>query len=245
MLNWSYLLSIALFLFEITIVTFLYLTLPQRRGNLACSDCDSKINIFDFLIHSKCQSCGNRFNFDGFWIMGILLISNLYLWFSSANLNLMIQRSFILAYFTLIFFIDLRTHYIFHSTTIFGMIGALILGFLNGHFLSSVVGALSGFALMFIFYLFGIAFTKFKNRNSNPGTELEEALGFGDVTLGTVIGGLVTFEFVFNALITGILLAGMISLFLIIKMLVQKQYSNLFIAYGPYLILGSIPYILF
>jgi len=245
MLNWSYLLSITLFFLETAIVTYFYITLPQKKGNLACYDCDSKINIFDFLIYSKCASCGNRFNFDGFWIIGILLFSNIYLSISSANTNLMIQRSIILAYFTLIFFIDIRTHYIFHTTTMFGLLGALILGFLNGNFLSSLVGALSGFALMFIFYLFGIAFTKFKNRNSNPGNELEEALGFGDVTLGTVIGGLVTFEFVFNALITGILLAGMVSLFLIIKMLFQKQYSNLFIAYGPYLILGSIPYILF
>jgi|GEM_PF-5383331 len=245
MLNWSLILSIPLFLFETFIVTYFYLTLPQKRIDLACSDCDSKINLTDFLFTSKCPSCGNRFHFDGFSIMGILFITNLYLGLSSPNLSAMIQRSLIIAYLTLIFFIDLRTHYIFHTTTIIGLFGALSLGLFNGQFLSSLIGALAGFGLMFILYRFGIAFTKYKNRNSAPGTELEEALGFGDVTLGTVIGGLVTFEFVFNALITGILFAGLVSLFLIIKMLIQKQYSNLFIAYGPYLILGSIPYILF
>lgn len=240
-----WILSFFLFIFNLFTISYLYLTLPVKKTGLSCHGCGSAIGWRDFLIQSKCFHCYGRLNFDGYIIFGILAISQIYIAFTAVTLSALVQNSLIIAYFTLIFMIDFRTHYIFHITTAFGLFFALLIAVINDKLIPSLLGAGMGFLLMYIFYLLGLAYTKFKNRKKPNQEQLEDALGFGDVTLSTVIGAFTTSQFVIQALISGILLAGFVSILLIIRMLFQKNYSDLFIAYGPYLILGSLPYILF
>lgn len=139
--------------------------------------------------------------------------------------------------------IDFRYRYIFHKTTVPGFIAALLLAFVQGKLLSAILGAVSGFVMMLVFYYLGVLYSKYKNRKNKGGELLEEALGFGDVTLAGVLGAFLGFGSVFQALFGGIFLAGGISLLLIVKMLIKKEYTDLFIAYGPYLIIASLPFL--
>jgi len=139
--------------------------------------------------------------------------------------------------------IDLRYRYIFHKTTLPGFVIAMIFAWTQQQFLSALLGAVSGFGLMLVFYYFGTLYTKYKNRKDPGQAPLEEALGFGDVTLAGVLGALLGFGSIFQALFAGIFLAGAVSLFMIVRMLIKKEYTDLFIAYGPYLIIASLPFL--
>jgi len=68
----------------------------------------------------------------------------------------------------------------------------------------------------------------------------EVALGFGDVTLATIIGLAVGFPGVIEALLRGILAAGLFSIAYLVFMKIRRRYSAFTpIPYGPFLILGA------
>jgi leader peptidase (prepilin peptidase)/N-methyltransferase len=69
----------------------------------------------------------------------------------------------------------------------------------------------------------------------------EVAFGFGDVTLATVIGLLLGFPAVIEALMRGILYAGVFSILYLIYLRLRKRYASFIpIPYGPFLILGAL-----
>lgn len=239
--------TIAIFIFlsiaEIFIVSYLFLTLPFASKRMSCDACEKPINLPAFLFKSKCESCGSRHKYDGYWIIALSLIGNIYLLITTPSWVEFSVSSFILAYLLLIFMIDLRYRYIFHKTTLLGFVFALILATTRNKFLSALLGAIAGFLMMLAFYYLGVLYSKYKNRKHTQAEPLEEALGFGDVTLAGVLGAFLGFGSVFQALFTGIFLAGGMSLLMIIKMLIKKEYTDLFIAYGPYLIIASLPFL--
>lgn len=97
--------------------------------------------------------------------------------------------------------------------------------------------------MMLCFFYLGVLYSKYKNKKNPMGEQLEEALGFGDVTLAGVLGAFLGFDSVFYALFAGIFLAGGYSLLMIARMLFKKQYTDIFMAYGPCLIIASAPYL--
>ena len=82
-----------------------------------------------------------------------------------------------------------------------------------------MVGAASGFALFYLAYLLG-------NRLFGPG-----ALGFGDVTLATMLGAMLGIQVIF-ALVLGIMLAGLWSVLGLLSGRLTRRTS---FAYGPFL----------
>ena len=76
----------------------------------------------------------------------------------------------------------------------------------------------------------------------------EEALGGGDVYLLGVLGLMLGWPFIFNALILGILFGGAVSLLFILALIIRRRYSSeslmTFIPYGPYFIISAF-YLLF
>jgi hypothetical protein len=68
----------------------------------------------------------------------------------------------------------------------------------------------------------------------------EEALGSGDVILVTILGFIVGWPLIWLCLLYGILLGGLISLFIILGLVISGKYKTgalmTFIPYGPYFI---------
>ncbi|MFN3309843.1 MAG: prepilin peptidase, partial [Anaerolineales bacterium] len=77
-------------------------------------------------------------------------------------------------------------------------------------------------------------------RNKASSTLDEEALGFGDVNLFTILGLLLGMPAILVALWIAIFSAGVFSLAVIVRLLLLKQYrSNVAIPYAPFLVFGA------
>jgi len=165
----------------------------------------------------------------------------------------------ILIYFGIITVIDLEHRLILHPTSLAGAVLGLIVGTyihsradgLLGGIGNSLLGGLFGFGVMFLLYQFGALVARIRARKmqaAGQADDEEEALGGGDVYLLGVLGLMLGWPFIFNALILGILFGGAVSLLFVIALLVQRRYSSeslmTFIPYGPYFIIGAF-YVLF
>lgn len=218
--------------------------LPTRSIKSVCSNCceESEFNLNIYYM-THCKMCAAKPSRRSFIILALSVIGSVLIAIYDPLQNLLFGWG-ILFYFLILVFIDIEHHLILHSTTLFGLFFGTIVGMALHGFKSSIIGGAFGLVFIGLFYILGIFYAKFKNRGKTMNEGLDEALGFGDVTLATVLGLLLGHAEVFPALILGIFLAGGYSMVLIIKMILTKKYdSHLYIPYGPFLIFGAVHFI--
>lgn len=230
-------------------VDYLADVLPTRSkwGRPVCSHCGTEREWRDYFTLSPCRAC----KVPRHWRSVITLIAgvtlSLALW-TFPPLKWGYWYSFlILTFLGLVIIIDIEHHLILHPVTLVGAILGFIIGSLTNGFLRTLLGGIIGFIFMLIFYLLGILFARFRARRLGLDPSDEEALGFGDVTISGVLGLLLGFLNVLYGLITGILLAGLFSIVLMGWLLLTKKFKsgNIYIPYGPFLILGACVYLFF
>ncbi|MGW8144001.1 MAG: hypothetical protein ACWGN2_06365, partial [Anaerolineales bacterium] len=91
----------------------------------------------------------------------------------------------------------------------------------------------------------GALFARYIVRRSQSGFN-DEALGFGDVILGGILGLFLGWPAIIGGLFLSILLAGAVSLFyLLVSLLARKYRAFSFIPYGPFMIAGAVALIFF
>ena len=122
---------------------------------------------------------------------------------------------------------DLEHRLILHVVTVPGTLLALVGSvFISGNsLLFALLGAALGFVVFFSFFWLGKVLF-------GPG-----ALGFGDVTLATMMGAMVGFPAIIFALVLGIFLGGFLTFFLLV---VGQLTLRSHVAYGPYLAVAGI-----
>jgi leader peptidase (prepilin peptidase)/N-methyltransferase len=115
----------------------------------------------------------------------------------------------------------------------------------------SLLGGLFGFAVMLLLYKFGELVARYRARKmaaAGQADDEEEALGGGDVYLAGVLGLMLGWPFIVQALVLGVLLGGLISIIFLLALVLRRRYSSealmTFIPYGPYFILSAF-YLLF
>jgi carbon starvation protein len=86
--------------------------------------------------------------------------------------------------------IDIEHRLILHWVSLFGAALSLVIGIYIRGWQATLLGGLVGFVIMFSLYFLGIMFVRFINRRRMRTPE-GEALGFGDVILGGVLGLLI------------------------------------------------------
>jgi leader peptidase (prepilin peptidase)/N-methyltransferase len=153
----------------------------------------------------------------------------------------------VLAFFGLVIVIDVEHRLILHVVTLFGAVLGVVAGFSRlSSPARSLLGGATGFIIMLVLYLLGTLFARYRARKLGVD-DGEEALGFGDVTISGVLGLMLGFPNILYALVTGILLAGAYSLALILTLVLRKKFESIsiYIAYGPFLVLGSAFYYFF
>ncbi len=225
------------------VVNYLADVLPINRRLVqpACTICNSPLNYRYYILWPrKCHSCGNRANIRH-WIVqlgSLLLIMFIWNFRSSIELNF-IPAFLVVMYFILVAVIDYEHRLIIHQLSLPGAILGLWAGISLHGITSTLVGGLAGFICMLILYLFGSVFISWLARHRQK-TLGEEALGFGDVILGGVLGLYIGMPGIIISIMLAILSAGVVSLIYLTVMILKKEYhSNLTIPYGPFLILGA------
>ena len=99
---------------------------------------------------------------------------------------------------------------------------------------------------MYLLYILGVLFSRIRLgrlRKQGRAADDEEALGWGDVTLGVVLGLLLGWPLIWLALLLGILIGGVIGLVIVIAAVLRGAYGRqaltLFMPYGPSLVIGA------
>jgi leader peptidase (prepilin peptidase)/N-methyltransferase len=232
-------------------VNYLADFLPKyRRLSIPrCLVCETKISYFRFFIwNRRCPTCQHARSRRTWLVEIISIISAIWLWNDPpASIGFWVGL-ILLAYFILVATIDIEHRLILHPISVFGGILGLGLGTWLHGLPRTVLGGLAGFGTMLFFYFMGWVLIRVLNRwrGLRLGDEDGEALGFGDVILGGVLGLILGWPGVAASLFLTILLAGLASLLYLILMVVLHRYhSNQTLPYGPFLVIGAVVLIYF
>jgi prepilin signal peptidase PulO-like enzyme (type II secretory pathway) len=235
------------------------LPFTRRFSQPTCPHCQAAFSWADYLTLRSCRNCGRSRSLRT-WLVQILAVAAfVYFWlFPSKALGIPLGM-IVLIYFGIITVIDLEHRLILHPTSLAGAVLGLIVGTsihsrMDGFLMGigkSLLGGLFGFGVMFLLYQLGAFVARFRARRMRAAGQAEddeEALGGGDVYLAGVLGLMLGWPFILNALVLGVLLGGLISFIFILSLLARRRYMGdalmTFIPYGPYFIIGAF-YLLF
>jgi leader peptidase (prepilin peptidase)/N-methyltransferase len=165
---------------------------------------------------------------------------NLYIWYNPPfKLGFWLGAALML-FFWLVLVIDLEHRLIMHPVSLFGLGMGFLTGSIRQGWMSTLLGGLAGLGIMLTLYLLGVAFAKIRAKRLGVD-DGEEALGFGDVALATVLGLVLGWPLIWFGLLLGILISGAFIILLLIGLFVTGKYKTLaiFVPYGPYLIASA------
>lgn len=230
------------------------LPLTRRFSQPLCNQCQAPFSWGDYFALRACRNCGKQRALR-FWIVQILTIAAfVYFWLYPPKALGIPLGMIVLIYFGIITVIDLEHRLILHPTSAFGaalgfIVGTSIHSRADGLLLGagkSLLGGLFGFGMMFLLYQLGTLVARLRARRMRAAGQAdddEEALGGGDVYLAGVLGLMLGWPFIVNALVLGVLFGGLVSFLFIIALILRRRYVSdalmTFIPYGPYFIISA------
>ena len=230
------------------IINYISDVLPHTRrlSYPFCSNCEEQQPLFNYFFWPrKCPHCQHSRKFRTWVVEAFLVASVIWLWYQTDLVMGFWFSLVLIIYFGIVVVIDLEHHLIMHPTSVFGAILGLIIGFQLHGILDTVLGGLAGFAAMLGLYILGALFARFVVRRSQSGFN-DEALGFGDVILGGILGLILGWPAIIAGLFFAIIFAGVISLlYLLVTFFARKYKAFTFIPYGPFMVAGAAGLIFF
>ncbi len=231
------------------------LPVTRRFSRPTCKDCNTAYSWVDYLTLRACRSCSERRSLRTWLVQILTTASFVYFWINPPKAIASPLWMIVLIYFGVILIIDLEHRLILHPTSLFGAILGLIVGTalqsqIHGSLLVgigySLLGGLFGFAIMLVLYKFGEIVARYRARKmqaAGQADDEEEALGYGDVYLAGVLGLMLGWPFIWQTLLLGVLLGGLISIVFLLALVLRRRYSSealmTFIPYGPYFIISA------
>lgn len=230
------------------LVNYLSDVLPATHAlsHPLCPDCQNPFMWSDYLLLRNCRNCGKSRRLRTFLIQGEMTIIPVLLWLFPGQ-NLTFPFAFLLlVYLTVVLVIDIEHRLILHPVSIIGAVIGFGIGIiLRGKqsivygITSSLLGGIAGFGVMLVIYYLGELFIKQISKKRGVSSD-EVALGFGDVNLAGILGLLLGWRAIFACLFFAIIIGGLVSLVIIIRMLILKKYKSFTaIPYAPFLILSA------
>lgn len=218
------------------------LPITRRFSQPVCLECKTPFTWQDYLFFRACQN-GHPRKMRVWVVQFIILAASVYTWVKPPSKIGYFLGLLLIIYFGVIFVIDVEHRLILHPTSIIGALLALIVGTIAHGIVPTLLGGLGGLLIMLAFYGFGVLFTRIRTKRLlaiGQEPDDEEALGAGDVILVTILGFIVGWPLIWLCLLYGILLGGLVSIFIILWLVVRGKYSAgalmTFIPYGPYFI---------
>jgi leader peptidase (prepilin peptidase)/N-methyltransferase len=222
--------------------------LPTTRAlsRPTCKHCGATFHWQDYFLVRACSSCNHRRSWRTIIVLLTSIAVSVALWANyPPKLGYWVSL-LLLTYFGVVIVIDLEHRLILHVVSLVGIVLGLFVGILNNGLISALIGGAAGLIIMFLFYLFGLMFARYRARKLGVDDD-EEALGFGDVLLSLIIGLMLGWPQIFRALLIAILTGGLGSLVIVLVLLAMRRFQsmNVFTAYGPYLVFGAVLLIFF
>jgi len=220
--------------------------LPQHKSIVSprshCDGCQRRLETVDLVpllsyiwLRGRCRYCGSRIPLRIAIVeLATGAIFAALAWYYYQNFGLGVEFAFALVYaalFIVIFVIDLEQGLVLNNVVLFGLSLALVFSLFQTGFedfwpklgpgiaLSALLGGAVGFAIMLLPYLI-----------SRGG------MGAGDVKLAALIGVVVGFPQVVAALLVGIVIGGIVAVFLLLARLRGRKES---VPFGPFLAVGA------
>jgi leader peptidase (prepilin peptidase)/N-methyltransferase len=224
------------------IINYLSDTLPvYRRLNFpVCNYCQARISKLDYYLGIKCHNCDNKRR-KRFWIINLIVI--MVVIYESVvcigNTYKYISETIIYSLLILITVIDIEHHLVLNIISLVGVIIFGIIGVISHGWLSTLIGGATGLGIMFVLFLFGHLYGQYISRKR--GINVEDGIGFGDVSLSAVCGLLLGWPGVIAGLFLSIILGGIWSLGMILAALIRKRENPLlkYIAYAPFITIAT------
>lgn len=228
-----------------SIVNWLADVLPLHRGlrRPACDRCGAPRRVGDWigLTSRACGYCGSSRGVRAVLVEAVAVGLALWLYLRDPDPLHLLPGAAVAFVFLLITVIDIEHRLILRVVVFPAAVALGALAMLNPTRgpVKTLAGGLTGFIILWLMYLLGLAFSRWLARRRGEGMD-EVAFGYGDVMLGALIGLVVGWPGVLVAVVIGVLLAGAASLAYLGVMLVGRRYTPFAaIPYGPFLILGA------
>ncbi len=223
-------------------VNYIADVLPSKRSlaQPICLECGSGQTWRNYLFWPRqCTTCYRRRHLRT-WITEISLAGiTLWYWNGTSSSVEFLTGWLIIIYFATVVVIDLEHHLILHPISLAGGIISIAIGMWRHGLFDTFLGGLAGGGLMFVLYILGGLFVRHIVRR-DKGDFADQALGFGDVILGGVLGLLMGWPAIFASIFIAIILGGVFSLgFISFSIITRKYKPYKFIPYGPFLISGA------
>lgn len=224
-------------------INYLSETLPYRRrlAKPFCLKCGSEMDLRRYLLWPRrCQHCDHPRHFSTWGVEALAAVLVLWLWIAPPARLGFLGGLLLLLYFGVVVVIDMKYRLILHPVSITGAVLAFIFGaYLHG-VVPTLLGGAFGFGLMYGLYFLGSLFGKWMARRRGL-SEVEDALGFGDVNLSGVLGLLMGWPLILPTLILAVLIGGAASLLFLAVLVLTRRYQLMTaIPYGPFLISGAV-----
>ncbi len=234
------------------LINYLADVLPIRMRLVPpfCQSCQATQPLANYLFWPRrCLVCGKRRAARSWVVEGIAAAVSVWIWLAPPQRLGFLPGFGVLIYFGVVAVIDLEHRLILRSLSLVGLLlgsatGVWLQwqrsGVLSQSLLLTLLGGAAGFGVMLLLYYSGGLFAKWMARRRGENLE-EEALGFGDVHLGLILGLFLGWPVVFLGLAVGVMFGGLASLaYLAVKVLIGKHRWFTAIPYGPYLIAGAV-----
>jgi leader peptidase (prepilin peptidase)/N-methyltransferase len=219
--------------------------LPISRPTAApfCTSCGESMCWRNyFLWPRKCVFC-NALRPWRTWIVEILaVIGAAWLWLSPPDHFGFVPGLALLLYFGLIVIIDIEYRMILHWVSLAGCVIGLSVGIWMHGISETFFGGVIGFVTMLVLYFAGNLILRLITRKpKDAGEGKREALGFGDVILGGIIGLMLGYKVILTGLAVAVLIGSVYSLLYLVLLVTTRRYRMLtMIPYGPFLIASAL-----
>ena len=223
------------------IVNYLSDILPIKRrlGAPVCVAChDPMPPVNYFLWPRRCPECWSRRPWRTWVVELFYILATLWFWINPPSKLSFWPGLLLLAFFGVVFIIDMEYRLILHPVSIFGALLGLVLGISMRGVWVTLLGGAAGYVVMLGLYWFGDVFARWLARRRGE-VLTEVALGFGDVNLAGIMGLLLGWPGIVAGLLLTIIIGGVVSLVYLGLMVILRRYHTFMaIPYGPFMVIS-------